>query len=104
MSSHLANFALASGDLMPKVVALILSRLVPVRNTPLRFEYQGEVAGDHPARAYPTATLDLLWAVLSDDVSLWPYRIEKTLELLAQAPETASDTRLSELRRRIELS
>jgi hypothetical protein len=103
MSSHLANFALASGDLMPAVVELILPRLVPVRNTSLRFGSTGEATGDHPARAYPAATLDLLWAILGEDASSWPYRIDPTLELLAQAPETASDLRLSELRRRIDL-
>jgi hypothetical protein len=103
MSSHLANFALASGDLMPTVVELILPRLVPVRNTSLRFEFTGEATADHPARAYPAATLDLLWAILGEDASSWPYRIDRALDLLAQAPETASDSRLSELRRRIDL-
>src|SRR3954452_22246992 len=103
MSSHLANFALASGDLMPAIVELILPRLVPVRNTPLRFESTSGTTGDHPARAYPAATLDLLWAVLGEDASSWPYQITPTLELLAQAPETTSDSRLSELRRRIDL-
>jgi hypothetical protein len=102
MSGHLANFALASGDLMPALVGLILPRLVPVRNTHLRLSSHGEAAGDHPARAHPAATLHLLWAVLGEDASSWPYRIEETLELLAQAPETASDARLAELRRRID--
>jgi hypothetical protein len=103
MSNHLANFALASGDLMPTVVELILPRLVPTRNQSLRFTSTGEATADHPARAYPAATLDLLSAVLGEDVSSWPHRIDRTLELLAQAPETASDSRLSELRRRIHL-
>jgi hypothetical protein len=102
-SSHLANFALASGDLMPAVVELILPRLVPLRRTFLRFKSQGEAAADHPARAYPAATLDLLWAVLGEDTSSWPHRIKESLELLAQAPDTASDPRLSELRRRIDI-
>jgi hypothetical protein len=103
MSSHLANFALASGDLMPTVVELILPRLVPVRHTPLRFEFTSDAAADHPARAYPAATLDLLWAILGEDASSWPYQIDRALDLLAQAPETASDSRLSELRRRADL-
>jgi hypothetical protein len=103
ISSHLANFALASADLMPAVVELILPRLVPVRNTPLRFKSTGEATADHPARAYPAATLDLLWAILGEDGSSWPHRMERTLELLAEAPEVSSDSRLSELRRRIDL-
>ena len=104
MSGHLANFAFDSRDLMPAVTELILPRLVPVRNAHLRLVSYGEASGDHPARAYPAATLDLLWAVLGEDASFWPYRVEQALDLLAQAPETASDARLAELRRRIDLS
>jgi hypothetical protein len=103
MSSYLANFALASGDLMPAVVELILPRLVPVRNTSLWFLSAGEATANHQATAYPAATLDLLWAILGEDASSWPYWIDRILELLAQAPETALDPRLSELRRRIDL-
>lgn len=51
---------------------------------------------------YPKATLDLLWAVLAEDPRQWPYKIEDAIETLANAPETASDPRLSELRRRRE--
>jgi hypothetical protein len=51
---------------------------------------------------YPKATLDLLWAVLAEDPRQWPYKIEDVIEILAEAPETAPDARLSELRRRRE--
>jgi hypothetical protein len=95
----LANFALASGELMPKVVELILPRLVPVRNASLRLGSTGEAQ----TIAYPAATLDMLWAILGEDPSSWPYQIERTLQALAQAPETASDSRVSELRRRLDL-
>jgi hypothetical protein len=104
MSSHLANFALDSGDLMPAVVQLILPRLVPTRSTYLRFRSHGEATENHPARAYPRATLDLLCAVLGEDASTWPNRIDEVLEVLAQSPETSSDARLNELRRRFDLS
>jgi hypothetical protein len=102
ISSSLANFALASGDLMPAVVDLVLPRLVPIRDTSLRFGSIDDT-GKHPATAYPAATLNLLWVILGEDPSSWPYRIDQILDLLAKAPETASDTRLSELRRRIDL-
>ena len=75
-----------------------------MRRTSLRFQNSGEATEDHPARAYPAATLDLLCAVLGEDASTWPYRINQVLELLAQAPETASDERLNELQRRFDLS
>jgi hypothetical protein len=99
MSRHLANFALASGDLMPTVVGLILPRLVPVRVPYLRLGF----TADHQAIAYPAATLDLLWAILGEDSSSWPLQIDRTLQALAQAPETESDSRVSELRRRLDL-
>ena len=103
MSSHLANLALGSGDLMPALVELILPRLVPIRNAHLRFSSHGRASTVDPARAYPAATLDLLWAVLGEDASSWPHGTEEALDLLAQAPETASDTRLAALRHRINL-
>lgn len=49
-------------------------------------------------------TFDLLWAILGEDASSWPYRVKEALDLLAQAPETASDARVAELQRRIDLS
>jgi hypothetical protein len=63
------------------------------------------LAGDaesHPARIYPKATLDLLWAILAEDPRQWPYQIEQVIAILAESPETATDARLSELRRRRE--
>lgn len=100
MSTRLTDLAMESGDIFPQVVEAILPRLVPVRGGMLR-EFRLRLEGnDHPVRIYPAATLDLLWAILAEDVSLWPYKIEELLDLLAEAPETRADPRLSELRRR----
>lgn len=100
MSTRLVALALASGDLFPQVLQAILPRLVPVRGGMLRgFNLRSE-AEDHPARVYPAAMLDLLWAILAEDAALWPYKIEDVLDVLAYAPQTQSDPRLSELRRR----
>jgi hypothetical protein len=38
--------------------------------------------------------LDVLWAILAEDATLWPYKIEKVLDLLAEARETRADPRL----------
>ena len=103
MSRQLANFALVSGDLMPRVVASILPRLVPMRDATLRLDIGNRTGERTPAHYYPGPLLDLLWAVLGEDASLWPYRVEHSLDGLAVAPETAADPRLSELRRRLEL-
>lgn len=100
MSARLLDLALASGDLFPQVVQVILPRLVPVRGGMLRGLMLHSEAKDHPAPVYPAAMLDLLWAVLAEDATSWPYRIEDVLDVLADAPETRGDPRLSELRRR----
>jgi len=102
VSTRLANFALASGDLMPAIVEAILARLVPVRGDSLHALTLKTDAEGNPARMYPKATLDLLWAVLAEDPRQWPYKIDDVIEILAEAPETAADARLSELRRRRE--
>jgi hypothetical protein len=57
---------------------------------------------DYPPRRHPRATLDLLWAVLAEDSTLWPYGSDELVVQLEQAPETGADPRLSELRRRRE--
>jgi hypothetical protein len=100
MSARLADLAMESGDLFPQAVAAIVPRLVPVRGGMLRkFRLRSE-ENDHPARIYPAATLDLLWPVLAEDASLWPYKVTDLLDLLSEASETRTDPRLSELRRR----
>lgn len=100
MSARLTDLAMASGDLFPQVVEAILPRLVPVRGGMLRNILLKSAADGDPARHYPAAMLDLLWAILAEDTALWPYRVEELLDLLAEAPETRADPRLSELRLR----
>ena len=100
MSSRLANLALASGDLFPQVMRAVLPHLVPMRGGMLRGLMSRSETENHPALIYPVAMLDLLWAILAEDATLWPYMIEELLDALADAPETRADPRLSELRRR----
>ena len=100
MSVRLTDVALASGDLFPAVVVTILPRLVPLRGGMLRGFMLKEERESHPARQYPAAMLDLLWAILAEDSSLWPYQIENVLDWLAEEKKTQADPRLSELRRR----
>jgi hypothetical protein len=100
MSTRLVDLAMASGDLFPQVVQAILSRLVPVRGEVLRGFVLPSEAENHLAVVYPAVMLDLLWTILAEDVTLWPYKVEETLDILAEAAETRGDPRLSELRRR----
>lgn len=100
MSSRLVDLTLVSGDLFPQVVQAILPRLVPVRGGMLLGSMLRSGTENHPALLYPAAMLDLLWAILAEDATLWPYNIEEVLDILAEAHETRADPRLSELRRR----
>jgi hypothetical protein len=102
IAGRLAELALASGDLMPEVVAVILPRLVPVRGGSLHTVALDSDKPDFPARRHPRAMLDLLEAILPEDPQGWPYKFEKVLEILEQAPETSGDPRLADLRRRRE--
>ena len=102
MSAALTDLALGAGDLMPVVVEVILPYLVPITGGSIRAFWQIETT-EHPIRSFPKAALDLIWAILSDDPSEWPYRIEEVIRILSEAPETSGDPRLSELRRRREL-
>ncbi len=48
---------------------------------------------------YPNQVLELLAAVLPDDVSHWPYGVTQTLERLSQAkPKLVSDPRMIRLK------
>ena len=101
IASRLADFLLTSGDLMPKLVPLVVPRLVPVRGGSTRTMLLGhEPPEGDPVERFPAAVLELLWAILSEDFAFWPYRVEDVLERLASHPATSSDPRLSELRRR----
>lgn len=100
ISSRLADFALASGDLMPALMPLLLPRLVPIRGGSLRTTLLNEHLEEDPVRRFPKAMLDLLWEILGEDPAHWPYKVEGILDRLAVMPETGGDPRLSELRRR----
>jgi hypothetical protein len=101
LSARLAEFAMTSGDLMPSIVELIVPRLVPTRGV-IFGVLQTKAADGYPPRRHPKATLDLLWAILSEDPGMWPYGVEELLGILEQESATSADPRLSELRRRRE--
>jgi hypothetical protein len=50
---------------------------------------------------YPEKTLTVLWAILPEDVTVWPYSMEETLQRIGNAdPSLLKDHRLVELKRR----
>jgi hypothetical protein len=100
ISSRLADFLLASDDLIPALSPLVLPRLVPIRGGSLRTIVLNDDPEKDPVRRFLAAMLDLLWAILSEDPVYWPYKVGNMLDRLAATPETSGDPRLSELRRR----
>jgi hypothetical protein len=100
ISSRLADFLLASGNLMPTLMPIVLPRLVPIRGDTLLASLPHDNPEKDVVRRFPAAMLELLWTILGENPVDWPYQIEAVLDLLAAAPETSSDPRLSELRRR----
>jgi hypothetical protein len=85
---------------MPALLPLILPRLVPIRGGLLRMMPLNDDPDKDPVQRFPAAVLELLWAILSEDPTYWPYKVEDILNRLASTPETSGDPRLSELRRR----
>ncbi len=85
---------------MPALMPLVLPRLVPIRGGSLHAIHLNDDPEKDPVRRFPAPTLDLLWAILSEDPAYWPHKVEDILDRLAAIPETSGDPRLSELRRR----
>ncbi len=102
ISSMLADFALDSGDLMPEITRAIMTRLVPVPSANLYRLILDTEKDDYPLRKYPSASLDLLWAILPDNREDLPYGFDNCLKVLEETSEIAGDPRLAEFRRRLE--
>jgi len=98
-SARLADLALSHPDLFPEIVNAILPHIVPIQDTALWttpwLDEENQLVLEHPVNL-----LDLLWAILPEDVSNWPYRTEAVLEGLTNQTGTEDDPRLTELKRR----
>jgi hypothetical protein len=92
-------FATEPGDLLPRILPLILPRLVSCNGFGC-FSLT-EDGDDGILQSHPDALLAILHAVLTGDPTRWPYRIDRVLEQLAANPVTAEDERLHALRRRL---
>jgi len=58
-------------------------------------------AGNEELRQEPTALLKLLYVALPQNATEWPYHADTVVERLAANPATATDPRMTELRRRL---
>jgi hypothetical protein len=98
-SARLTHLLFESGSLLPRLAPLIVPRPVPLRGGWVNYISRDESDSD-PAKQYPAFVLDVMWVILADDPQDWPHGALQTLDVLETTPETASDTRLAELRRR----
>lgn len=98
-SARLTHLFLSSGNLIPRLAPLIVPRLVPLRGGWVNY-ISSDASDSDPTKQFPTFVLDLMWAILAEDPRDWPHGAFQTLDVLETMPETASDTRLAELRRR----
>ena len=99
ISDCLVHFLLSSGDRLPTLTPLVVPRLVPLRGGWMNYISSDDSDKD-PAKRFPDFVLDLMWAILTEDPIDWPHGALQTLDTLEDLPETATDTRLAELRRR----
>ncbi len=100
MSSRLCKLLLSNSESFPELVDAVLPFLTKIaRDNSLYLHSQEEPSGI--IGSYPERLLALLYVVLPEDVSAWPYGIEDMLEKIGAADRgLLSDRRLQELNRK----
>lgn len=100
MSARLVELALAQKDKFPEIAEIVATLVTKVGDDRL-FIPELRKSDETIAGQHPTAMLTLLYAVLPDDKSRWPYGAEAALSVLAEAePSLRSDSRFIELNQR----
>ena len=102
MAARLVDLVLSVPTHFASLVPLVLPRLVPLRRYESQLDGLDEGDPGDLVERHALEVLDLLWVVLGDDSEGWPYGIGLVLERLAVQSAVAGDTRLSELRRRLQ--
>lgn len=96
MSVSLCDLVFSNEELFPELVEIILTRLTKIDVHDWRWS-KAEKFG----KKYPRQTLDLLYAVLPDNVLGWPYDIEDIFTSISEnEPSLKTDEKLLELKRR----
>lgn len=99
ISVRLCELALSNPAIFPEIVDIVLPLLTKADGENLLL--QDLSSKDSVVEKYPENTLALLFAVLPDDISAWPYQIDEVLERIGAANlGLLNDRRLLELRRR----
>ena len=96
MSVSLCDLVFSSEELFPELVEIILTRLTKIDAHDWRWSETEEFG-----KKYPRQTLDLLYAVLPDNVLGWPYDIEDIFTSISEnEPSLKTDEKFLELKRR----
>jgi len=100
MSARLCDLAFSSGEHFLSIAELVLPLLTRIDSEHISLPHL-RVAEDNIVDLYPRQTLELLHAVLPDDVSAWPWDIQEILPKIGEADESLKvDPKLIELNRK----
>jgi hypothetical protein len=100
ISARLCELAFSNVKLFPQIADLVLPLLTNIDREHLMLRNLRE-SKDSIADIYPHQTLALLYAVLPDNVAVWPYGIDATLQRIGEAAnDLRADERFLELNRR----
>ena len=92
----LCNLVFSNEELFPELVEIILPLLTKLDDHAWRLDQTQDCAQKHPRH-----TLDLLYAVLPDNVSSWPYGIGDIFAAISEGePALKTDDKFLELKRR----
>ncbi|MBN4046653.1 hypothetical protein JYU02_01495 [bacterium AH-315-P15] len=102
ISAHLADLAIGLEDRFPEVVAAILPLLG--RADPHSFAaYRLQKEDSNIVGKYPTEALDLLFAILPEDASIWPHGAHSLVrDLLKSQPTLKDNPKLFQLLSRLD--
>jgi hypothetical protein len=103
VTARLCDLAFEEAGQFPQIVDAILPLVTTVGEAHflLRASHGKDDGKPDVVQEYPDKTLALLWAVLAEDVSTWPYGTADVIEKIATAnPALKLDARFIELQRR----
>jgi hypothetical protein len=100
VSARLCNLAFSDEAIFQNIIDIILPLVSEIGQAHATLHNLNRSGSTIVAR-FPEKTLALLFAVLPQNVSTWPYNIPQVLERIGEVqPELLKDNRLVELRRR----
>jgi hypothetical protein len=100
ISARLCELAFSNVKLFPQIADFVLPMLANIDREHLMLPNLRE-SKDNIADLYPHKTLALLYAVLPDNVTVWPYGIEAILQRIGEAAsDLRADERFLELNRK----